>query len=241
MTVVRDLLADALTEIGVIDPGAPMDADTSSFALRTLNRMMSAWANDDLMVYTVDRTVFNLVASTPTYTLGVGGVWATPYAVRPGQIDMASVMVNGAEVPLTIFNDEEWRDTTVKTVTGTFPTGIWCNGNYPLNTVTVWPIPTTANQVILYLWGQVGAFADVNATVTLPQGYDDAIVYNLAVRLAASYGKEPNPSTASLANAAKARVKNMNYEATYRSVDETLNGNGGANSVWLRSRGYVLG
>jgi len=241
MTVVRDLLADALTEIGVIDPGAPMDADTSAFALRTLNRMLSAWANDDLMTYTVNRVTFPLVANTQNYTIGTTGTWVTASPVRPGQIDMASVLVNGTEIPLKIYNDEQWRDTPVKSTAGTFPTAVWQTGDYPLNILTFWPVPTAVNTVVLYIWGQINAFPDVNATVTLPQGYEDAIVYNLAVRLAASFGKEPNPSTASLANAAKARVKNMNYEATYRSVDETLNGNGGANSVWLRSRGYVLG
>lgn len=240
MTTVRELIGDSLIQLGVLAAQDSMQAEDAAFGLRELNRMIASWNTEDLMVYTVDRSTFPFVVGKQTYTLGVGGDFNTTYAVRPGQIDMVSALVNGVEIPIEILNDEQWRDTSVKSVNSTFPLAVWSNGNYPLNTLTFWPIPQQVNTVVLYLWGQTTAFASVNTTVTLPQGYEDAIVSNLAVRLSPGYGVQPSPVLVEQSKLSKQRIKEMNWEPTYRSVDGVLLGNGASNSIWRKSRGYVL-
>lgn len=238
MTTVRDILQDALIELTVLDPNMPISADDAARCLRTLNRMLDAWQTEELMIYSTDRASFSFVAGQQSYTIGVGGNFNTTYAVRPGQIDMASVIMNGVELPIEIMNDEQWRDVTLKSVSSTFPLQMWSNGNYPLNVLYFWPIPTMVNTLILYLWNQVTAFPSVNSTVTFPQGYEDALVLNLAVRLAPGYGTQASPTTIDLARQAKARIKKLNWEPTYRSVDSALAGT--HQSVGQRSRGYVV-
>lgn len=240
MTTVRSLIEDALIELGVQDPSESMGADRAAHGLRVLNRMISAWDTEDLMVYTVDRPVFNLVAGKQAYTIGVGGDFVTTMPIRPAQIDMASILVTAGsnELPIEILNDEQWRDVVVKNTSGSYPLQMWSNGNYPLNTLSFWPIPSAAYQVVLYIWGQTSEFPDVNQAVTLPQGYEEAIVPNLSARLAPSYGLQASPSTTELARAAKARIKKMNWEPTYRSVDSALAGV--SSNVGQRSRGYVV-
>ena len=238
MTQVRDMLTDALLQLGVFDPSEAIDASAANSALRELNRMLSSWANEDLMIPTKDRLTFNLVGGQQAYTIGVGGNFNTPYAVRPGQIDLVSVVVNGVEIPIDTLNDEEWRDITVKTTPSTFPLQVWANGNYPLDVLYFWPVPTAPNQLIMTVWGQIVAFTTINQTVTLPAGYEDAIVPNLAVRMAPSYGVNPSPVTVSLAQSTKRRIKEMNFEPTYRTVDGALLGT--MSSIGQRSRGYVV-
>ena len=240
MSTVRDLITDALLEIGVISPVDAIEAEDAASGLRMLNRMISAWANDDLMVYTVDRQTFPLTVNKQFYTIGVGGDFVTTYPVRPGQINMASVLVAGGtvEIPIEILNDDQWRDMTVKQTNSGYPLAVWANGNYPLNTLAFWPVPQAVNSVVLYLWGQITAFPDVNAAVTLPQGYEDAIVYNLALRLAPGYGKSINPVTAEMARKSMAAVREMNWEPTFRRAESTLMGT--HNSIGNRSRGYVI-
>lgn len=238
MTTVRDILQDSLIEIGVLDPREAISGEDAARCFRVLNRMLSAWQTEDLMVYTVDRTAFNLVAGQQSYTIGVGGNFNTTYAVRPGQIDMASVIVSGVEIPIQVMNDEQWRDVTLKSVSSTFPLQMWSNGDYPLNTLYFWPIPAAVNSVVLYLWGQTVEFASVDTTVSMPQGYEEALVMNLAIRLASGYGTQPSPATVELARASKARIKRMNWQPTYRSVDSALLGN--HNNIGQRSRGLVV-
>jgi hypothetical protein len=240
MSTVRDIITDALLEIGVIAPVDAIEAEDAASGLRMINRMISSWANDDLMVYTVDRQVFSLVSGQQFYTIGVGGDFVTTYPVRPGQIDMASVLVSGGtvEVPISILNDEQWRDTTVKQTPSSYPLAMWSNGNYPLNSLAFWPVPQAVNSVVLYLWGQISAFPDVNATIALPQGYEDALVYNLALRLAPGYGKAINPMTAEMARKSMAVIRGMNWEPTFRRAESSLMGT--HNSIGNRSRGYVI-
>lgn len=238
MTRVRDILTDALLEIQVLDPTEQIDGTAAATALRTLNRMVESWANEDLMIVTKDRLTFSLVGGQQAYTIGVGGDFDTDYPVRPGQIDLVSVVVNGVEIPIDILNDEQWRDVTVKTTPSTFPRQMWANGNYPLNSLYFWPVPTTVNSLVMTVWGQIVAFTSINDVVTLPAGYEEALVYNLAGRLAPSYGKEISPITASLALSSKSAIKKMNWEPTYRSSDGYFSG--GMNTIGQRSRGYCI-
>lgn len=238
MTTVRDILTDALLELGVIDPSETISAGAAKTALRGLNRLVESWANEDLMIVTKDRLTFGLVGGQQSYTIGVGGDFNTTYPVRPGQIDLVSVVVNGVEIPIDVMNDEQWRDVTVKTTPSTFPLQVWANGNYPLNVLYFWPVPTAVNPLVMTVWGQIVDFASINDDVTLPSGYEDALVYNLAVRLAPQYGKEISPITASLAQSSKAMIKRMNWEPTYRSSDGYFSG--GMNTIGQRSRGYCI-
>lgn len=242
MTTVRDLLTDALLQLGVLDPTEQLDGTAAASALRELNRMLSGWANDDLMIYTVDRRTFAMVANQQDYTIGVGGTFNTPYPVRPGQITLVSVILNGVELPVEILNDEQWRDIALKgpyqTVPSTIPNYVWADGNYPLNGLHFYPVPTTAVPLIMSVWGQITAFASINDVVTLPQGYEEAIVSNLAIRLSPSYGLQPNPIIAAVAQSSKIRIKTMNWEPSYRSVDSALAGS--HSSIGRKSRGYVV-
>lgn len=238
MTTVREILTDALIETGIIDPSEAIDANQAAWALRHLNGMLEAWQNDDLLIYTVDRTLYSTVANQQSYTLGVGGNWVTTEAIRPGQIDMVSVMVGTVEIPIAVLNDEQWRDVTLKNTPSSFPLMMWSNGNYPLNSLYFWPIPTGVYSIVLYTWGQVASFPDVNATVTLPKGYRDALVFNLAKRLASGMATQASPNTIEEARKALATIKKMNWEPTYRSVDSALLGN--HNNIAQRSRGMVV-
>lgn len=238
MTTVRDILTDSMIEIGALDPAEAISSSQAVWALRHLNGMLESWQNDDLLIYTVDRSLFSTVANQQSYTIGVGGDWVTTEPIRPGQIDMVSAMVGTVEIPISVLNDEQWRDVTLKDTLSSFPLMMWNNGNYPLNTLYFWPKPTGVYSIVLYMWGQVASFADVNATVSLPKGYRDALVFNLAKRLASGMGLQASPNTMDEARKALSFIKKMNWEPVYRAVDSALIGN--HNNIAQRSRGMVV-
>ena len=237
-TTVRDLITDALEELGVNAAGQALAPEDAASCLRVLNRMISTWANENLLIPTIDRKTFTLVGGKQTYTIGVGGDFVTTYPVRPGQIDLVSVLVNGVELPVDILNDEQWRDISLKTTSSTFPLQMWADGNYPLNGLWMWPIPTAANSMIMSVWGQIASFATVNDVVSLPQGYEEAIVTNLAIRCGPKFNREASQTTMALAGKCLSEIKHMNWEPTYRTVDSALSGT--HSSIGQRSRGYVV-
>lgn len=235
MSTVLDLLSDAHIEIGAQDPTEALDNSKASYALRVLNRMIQKWNIDDLMVYSLDRNVFNLTAGKQTYTLGTGGDFNM---ARPVRVSMVSVLLaTGVEIPIHSFSDEEWRGIAVKSTSSIFPTGVWIKGDMPLNNLSFWPVPQDSTvQVVIYNWHQISDFTDFTTVIQFPNGYEEAIVTNLAIALSNSYGIQPAPSLQARAADAKSKIESLNVDPIAVSFDFT----GGRGDIAIRSFGLVV-
>lgn len=233
MTKVREIIQDAMLEIGALAVGDAMPADGALHALRVLNRMVQKWNTEELMVYTINRNLFSLVAGQQSYTLGTGGNFNI---ARPVQIQMASVWLNtGVEVPIKIVTDEEWRRISVKATPSTFPTQLWIKGDMPLNTLLFWPVPQDASvQVALYCWGKTENFAGLDDDVIFPNGYEEALVTNLAVALSSSYQMQPSPFLINRASLGKSSIESVNIEPLWAYTSER------GSSLAIQSFGYQV-
>lgn len=237
MITVGEVLSDAAIEAGVLSPGEDLPAEDTQFALRTLNRMVERWNSERLMIYTLNRNVFTLVALQQSYTLGTGGNFNIP---RPVKMDMISVIPVGGlpEIPIRDMSDEEWRGIAVKQTQSAFPTMVWWDGNTPLNTAYFWPVPTTAAQVVIYSWGRISALTGLTTQLQFPDGWEEAIVTNLALMLCSSYGKTPSQVLMSRASTSKNSIQNLNTEPMYIRSDIAGTGNG--SSMAIRSFGLQV-
>src|SRR5690242_5956509 len=83
-----DLIKSALRLAGVLGTGETPSAAEGQDALVILNQMLDSWNAERLMIYTVARQVFSLVANKQAYTLGSGGDFDTP---RPPKIEYVSI------------------------------------------------------------------------------------------------------------------------------------------------------
>lgn len=238
MTSVRDIIQDAMIEIGVAAPSEAVSAEDAAYGLRTLNRMVQKWNTEELMIYTINRELFPIVIGQQKYTIGIGGDINIP---RPVKIQMASVLIqtaaaNPVELSLRELTDEEWRGTAVKNVQSAYPTQFWLDGNYPLNGMYLWPIPTNAQaQLVLYSWGKTENFTSINDEVSFPNGYEEALVTNLAVALSGSYGVSPSPTVIARAADAKSNIESINIEPFWAVTDFS-----GTGSLAIKSFGLVV-
>ena len=62
----------------------------------------------------------------------------------------------------------------------------------------------------------------LDTEIVMPAGYEDAMVYNLAVRLAPDYGKQVSADIAAMAMETKGNVKRSNHRSSYLEVDAAL-------------------
>lgn len=190
----RQLINGAFDVLGVKSPQDTMTGVDMADALRRLNMMINAWAAQSVTMPAFLRESFALVAGQgfPTpYTIGDGGNWDT---TRPVRIDSAALSLNSStppvEIPLAVLTDDAWAAIPVKTQSNAQPSGIYYVPQYSadLGAVFVWPVVTTAvNTLILYRQQEIAEFPSLSATATIPEGYTEAIEYNLALRLAAPY------------------------------------------------------
>jgi len=242
MATVRDILQAACRKIGVLASGEALEAAQAQDALAVLNDMLAEWNTRQLMVYTIDRQVFSLAIGQQTYTLGAGGNFNVP---RPFKIDMAGVIVPGTagglpvEIPIQLLTDEEYRAVSVKTLASGWPVQMYVQGNMPLNVLWMWPTPLQNCQIVLYTWNRTTAFTNLSDEVVFPDGYQKAIVYNLAVELATEYEREASATVQRMAAVSVKAIEDANNEPIYSRCDASLVGNN-ASTLARATYGYLV-
>ena len=209
--------------IGAIASTETPSADEQADALRILNRMLSTWSNDSLMIAAAaTRETFPLVSGKQVYTLGPTGDLVTP---RPTEVQFISIGQPGSpsfETPVELINARQWSDILVKGTTSTFPTQAFVEYTNPNLTISVWPIPQLNYLIEVTSLKPLAQFVSVNDTVSLPPGYEDAIVYNLAVRLTPMYSKQLDPVVNEIAIGAKEKIERQNISEILLDTDPAL-------------------
>lgn len=198
-----ELIQSALRIAGItLAPGRGPNAAQQAEALQLLNRMIGSWNCDPLKIYTTLIAVYGLVAGQKSYTIGGPGLDANFDAARPQEIKFANIIISSNPAirqHLKVLDDHEWRAIRIQDIPNTIPTKLYNDGGYPLSTIYLWGQPLTTYQLELYTWQMLPSFETVADTVTLPPGYEEAITFNLAARIAAHYPHQTNMAPASYA------------------------------------------
>lgn len=211
MTTALNLITDALITARVYSPGESLPTSEANAVLRNLNRMLGTWANQNWIIFKQTEETLTLVVDQASYTIGETG---TPdfNTVRPQEIlEGTFVRESGGtlDYPLTVKTLEEYRLIRHKSISS-IPWWIAYNPTFPNGTLYLFWTPGEIYELHLVSLKELGSFAKLATTVTLPPGYEDAIVYNLALRIGPDFGKTVrNDVVAFAANALKA-ITNRN-------------------------------
>lgn len=210
------LITDALLDLGVLADEETPSASQVQGGLRKLNNMIDAWNIENLLVYGSTAYTLPLIANQGSYTIGVGGNLniARPSNITSAYIrDTSQAISQRQDIPLYIFNNQEWQDISFKGMTGTYPyQGVWFNETSPLITAYVTPIPTGSTYQLVFWANGIISNMTANDTITLAPGYKRALTANLAIELAGSY-QVPVPDTVTnIALSSKARLKAKNVQ-----------------------------
>jgi hypothetical protein len=242
-TTVREIIQAAMRKVSIIQPGeVPTDSDLD-ISVESMAGLIDSWSNDRLMIYTINPYYFVAVPSQQEYTLGPGGDWDIE---RPMQIQEAYVNYNSqitgtpgnwiitnvsntAALPIAQANDSQWASIPIKQLTAVFPTIMYDNGNYPLRTIYLYPIPTQYQVIALWLWQPLDYYDTIDDQVAFPPGYERALIYNLAVELAPEFGKLVPEDVLATAINSKMTLAAINSSPQTMSHDRSL---GQSGSVW---------
>lgn len=198
-TTLADILKPALRSAGITFlPGTTPSTDIYAEAIPMVNRMMASFSLDGHRIYTSDITDYALTAGQKSYSIGIGGDFNSP---RPIFITAASILFPTSPVvryPLQITLEESvWTSIPVQDITGAPPWLLYYDGGFKQTTVTglaniyLYPQPPAGYTLELATWSELkDNFTAVTDAVLLPPGYEEMMVWNFAVRLAAMYPKE---------------------------------------------------
>ena len=180
--------------------------------LEAMKFMLRTWSSHDLaLYYTEDETLTTTGATS--YTIGSGGTVDT---VRP--ISLRGAWTDDGVVKL--IDEDMYRQVRMAGISGGPTEYIWYNPAYPLGILYPWPL--CSDTVYLDCLKPLTDPTGITSSVAFPPEYDDAIKWNLAVRLCPEYGKEPPAAVVKLAGATLSAVENRNFAAHVNSVRTEL-------------------
>ena len=230
----RDILIDALREIGVVGPREAGTADDLQIAKKAAGNLLEGWTTDRLFIRGITITDYPLISGQGQYTIGPGGDFNQVY---PEDIERWSAHQSPGGQPFEIPRGrpatiQRWQAIRLKALTVNGPVrqlyfdrSVDANGR---GNIYIWPIPTTAQTITLYQW--LGQFTtiDPDASYDLPTGYSRAIQKNVALECVPSYGVGAvvTPLLERQAASALADIKRANFQVREAPIgDEYLIGN----------------
>lgn len=218
-TTVRNLIENALRKISVGGVGETVSSEEAADALRELNSMLDNWSIEGGLIYNETIETFPLTGAA-SYTIGAGADFDT---AKPYEITAMYVSQGSTDYPLENYDQKQYSLITNKTIGG-IPDIYYYNNNFPTATIFLYPVPSNVTSVTIYSNKPLGNFTSINDTVTLPKGYEEAIVYNLAIRLAPDYEKVPTQLVIDIAKVSKGNVftSNERNENNVSYVDAAL-------------------
>jgi hypothetical protein len=186
MATAGDIITAAFQKIGVYSPSANQTAS----ALTSLNNMVSGWG-PEIIQPSVTRESFTVTSGDGEYTIGPSGDWDT---VRP--MGIANAFLRNSEsydYPLEIIAGKDYNDIVYKS-TSAHPTAIYFIPEVTLAKIIFDSSPNAAYTIFLESWKVFTEFAATTTTVTLPNEYKEALIYNLAISLAEDWDRTPSRS-----------------------------------------------
>lgn len=214
MTTARDIILIALKEAGVLGVGQTAMAEDTTDAMRLLNNMLAVWQKKRWLVPSLKDVAFTATGAQ-SYTVGTGGNFNTQ---RPDKIQYAYArqtipsQPNLVDYPLSqIFSRENYSQISLKTL-NSFPSYFFYDANWPMGNLFVWPIPSSNYEIHIVIKNILQTFTNLTDVLILPPEYEEAIHYNLAVRLRPMYQLPPDPTIIRLAKDALNVIRNANAQ-----------------------------
>lgn len=208
MSTPRDLIGRAHRILGLAKSGDALPEAFFQDGLTALNAMIESWQTEKLFVYAFVDTAFTLVAADASYTVGPAGNFAlTP---RPQKLESVFVRASNVDYPVELVDSERWFAIPDKTSTSDLPSIAYYEPTLSTGTLQLWPVPNTGHSLHIVTWTVIASLAALGTTITLPQGYERAIAYNLAAELAPENSVALSPEAASIAVDSKAAIKRAN-------------------------------
>lgn len=180
--LVDKLLRASLLIVGGFDPQETIPPQDYDDAIETANMMLAAWATKGVIVHQVTTTEFTLQAGKADYTIGSSADLDT---ARPNRIVGGFFRLSGIDYPLEVIGRDDYNSISIKTTPG-IPKYLYYYPAFPVATVNLYQVPDAAYTMSLDALQPITALSR-DTELNLPPEYEEAIKYNLALRMAPIY------------------------------------------------------
>lgn len=225
------VITDALKLLGVVAGHEVPTSAEQLDAFARLNELIDSWGLSAHTLLVARRDVVPLIVGQQTYLVGPGLDVDLP---TPITVDAVSYVVAGTpdtEVFLALGLEQTTLAEPQKDLTGSPPLQVSYTRTHSAGELWIWPVPSVAQDVVLYWKEPLAAFPDLITPVDLAAGYARALRSNLALELAPEFGKQVDPMVAKMAAESLADVKRANFPMVEVGIDPALTGGGGGYDI----------
>jgi hypothetical protein len=206
-TTVTQLIHSSFRLIGAIASGETLEANELTDAFAALNQLVSSWNTEGASIVGRKRLL-----------VSVGGGNSYTLSERPVKVESASVQSGGIDSPLEIVDSVGWESTPEKAAQSVYVKKLFCDYGYPTATVYIAPIPRLGGTLEVWIYVVIPAFAAVDQIIDLPEGYEMALRFNLALALLPEYPRsQVDPTLVPQAQQYKAAIMQLNASNHMRS------------------------
>lgn len=228
-----DLIRLALRDAGVNGTGQAPSAEDSNDAYRHLQMMLAQWQRKRWLIYhLIDVPLVSTGAQS--YTFGLGGDFNSP---RPDRIESAFVRFLGGnatpDLPVQVIEArEDYNRIALKSI-ATVPSAVFYDAAYPLGIVHFYPVaPAGVYELHLTVKDTLTSFSGLSVPINMPEEYQEALLYNLAIRLRVAYQMAPDPMVVGLAKAALNLIRSENTQIPRLQMPAGVDGGNGRYNIY---------
>lgn len=225
MSQLLDILSDALSAIGQLGTGQSLNPEQGEQGRRIANRMVGKWSLQRYMLFTIAQRALTLSAGIRDYTLGPTGTLGVNPQTRPVFVESARVSGVGSqqESAISIVDPVEWGAIRDKGATNSIlglPQLIWPEYTMPNIGLHLWPIPSAAITLTLGTWEQLQQFVSIFDVLNFPPGYEEPLMWNIAMEWAPFFDMPVTPSIQQLAADGLLKIQGINAQGLGGALGE---------------------
>lgn len=233
MALVRAIITRSLVELGIVRPGATVDAALMATGLDSIQGMIDAWAANRLTLSLQLRTVFTMPSGDSSIQIGPG---AAVNIGRPVWLSTVNYIIPGSspavEVPIGKMDEDAFAALSIKALQSALPIQSYYQTNLidTLGTLFLWPQVTQDVEIVIYNPQAITVPATLDVDLIGPPGYRDAFMYELAWRLVTplAVAVDSVPLLEGMAARAWTTMTRPNISPGVLTVDAALVPNAGA-------------
>lgn len=179
----EQVIKRSLRLLGVLATGESPSADESADCLESFQLMLDSWSADSSVNQVPNEFTHTLVAGTADYTVGPTG---DVVRNRPTEIFNMFLRQGSVDYPVDEMTRDEYYGTVVKDL-AIRPTRYLFEQLYDDVRIRFESAPDFAYTMFAYALDPFTAPTTLTSDMKMPPGYQEAYVYNLAVRLAPEF------------------------------------------------------
>jgi hypothetical protein len=177
----NEIIETAMRIVGALSPWDALTSDQYTQGVNALNSMIKSWQAEHIYLWTLKQISISLVSGTAAYSLGTD-----PPAVGLDKVHVVDTSTD--ELPVEIIPYRDYLDIPNKTDTDSLPVYVTFNHNDTTTPLIVWPVPNASRTLKVLAVTKLKDWDSASGDGGFPVRFQEAIIFNLAARLAPEYG-----------------------------------------------------